>query len=146
MCNEMCDNVCLCATMCCKGDSELDRPTTPPQLVHTSAPAVQLREEIMFEMQEYVHERAAELARNPPQEDFERPDFTELSLAIDDPTTSEVDDAVRIEKIPEGGWRVIVHVADPSAYVHNGDPLDLEALNRCVAPAGASSSGVLLST
>jgi exoribonuclease II len=91
---------------------------------------VQLREEIAFDIQGYVQERAAQLQRNPPREDFERPNFTKLSLAIDDPTTSEVDDAVGIEKLPEGGWQLTVHVADPSALVRSGDPLDLEALNR----------------
>ena len=92
---------------------------------------MQLRNAIQFELPAYIEERAHQIASAPPRDCSERVEFTEQSLAIDDPTTSEVDDAIRCVKRPEGGWTVTVHVADPAAYVHHGDPIDLEALNRC---------------
>jgi exoribonuclease-2 len=53
-----------------------------------------------------------------------------MAVAIDNVTTSEVDDAISIETLQDGGWRVTVHVADPSALVNVGDPLVLEAAER----------------
>jgi exoribonuclease-2 len=56
-----------------------------------------------------------------------------LALAVDDPWTLEVDDALSLsDPGPEGGWRVLVHVADPAALVPAGGPVDREALARGV--------------
>jgi exoribonuclease-2 len=53
--------------------------------------------------------------------------------AIDDPTTTEVDDSLSIEKLPEGGDRLWVHIADPTRWVTIGSPLDLEARKRATS-------------
>lgn len=42
----------------------------------------------------------------------------------------EVDDAVSVERLPDGRTRVWVHIADPSHLVALGSPLDLEARRR----------------
>lgn len=50
-------------------------------------------------------------------------------LAIDDPDTREVDDAVSISA-DAGLWRLDIDIADATAYVRPGDPIDQEAARR----------------
>ena len=50
--------------------------------------------------------------------------------AIDDPGTTEVDDALAVEPQEDGGWCVHVFVADAAAWIRAGDPLDVEARRR----------------
>lgn len=52
------------------------------------------------------------------------------ALTIDDAWTSEVDDALTLETLAEGGYRVGIHIAEPSALVEPGSLLDEEALER----------------
>lgn len=60
-----------------------------------------------------------------------RTDFTHLeAFHIDDATTQEIDDAFTVEPLPEGGWRIGVHLADVPYFVRPGDVLDLEAQRR----------------
>lgn len=51
------------------------------------------------------------------------------ALTIDDEWTSEVDDALTLEVL-EDGYRVGIHIAEPSALVEPGSLLDEEALER----------------
>jgi exoribonuclease II len=61
----------------------------------------------------------------------DRLDFSQEDIfAIDDPDTSEVDDAFHLVKHQPWGWRVAIHIADPGAFVTPGSPLDLEANAR----------------
>jgi len=58
-------------------------------------------------------------------------DLTSLtSVTIDDETTTEVDDAVAVERLPDGRSRFWVHIADPGRWIAPGSPLDLEARRR----------------
>ena len=93
--------------------------------------ALQIRGEVKFDFPQYLEKRAQQLAGTAPADVAQRTTFDRLSLAIDDPHTSEVDDALRVDARPGGGWDVTVHVADPSALVAQGEPLDLEAMQRC---------------
>ena len=52
------------------------------------------------------------------------------AYAIDAPETTEVDDALGVEFLDDGGTRVWVHVADASRYVVPGSAVDLEARRR----------------
>jgi exoribonuclease-2 len=59
-----------------------------------------------------------------------RVDFRKLpAFTIDDEDTREVDDAITVVR---SGDEIIVgiHIADVSAFVHKGDPLDVEAAKR----------------
>jgi exoribonuclease-2 len=60
-----------------------------------------------------------------------RRDLTDLRcFSIDDPSTRDIDDALSCRRLPDGGWQVGIHIADPSAHVEAGDPLDRHARKR----------------
>ncbi len=60
-----------------------------------------------------------------------REDLTGLNVVtVDGPRTIEIDDAVSVEPLGEGAFRVGVHIADPATFIEPGGPLDLEALAR----------------
>ncbi|MGO2132907.1 MAG: exoribonuclease II [Halomonas sp.] len=64
-------------------------------------------------------------------EGLERENLTEQPFfTIDGETTRDMDDALRIEPRAEGGWRLSVAIADPTAYVEEGHVADLEARTR----------------
>ncbi|MDE0054740.1 MAG: VacB/RNase II family 3'-5' exoribonuclease [Gammaproteobacteria bacterium] len=60
-----------------------------------------------------------------------RRDLTNLPLVtIDGPDARDFDDAVYAEPHSEGGWRLVVAIADVAHYVKPGSPLDIEARRR----------------
>ncbi|HEV8320671.1 MAG TPA: RNB domain-containing ribonuclease [Myxococcota bacterium] len=75
--------------------------------------------------------RAAAAPAPDPCAAVRRPWPGTAAVAVDDPTTREVDDALELcGRAPGGGWRVAVHIADPSRFFAPGDPLDREAQRR----------------
>jgi ribonuclease R len=63
------------------------------------------------------------------REDLRRlPTFT-----IDPVTAKDFDDAISAEEIAPDHWRVWVHIADVSAYVKPGSPIDREAYQRATS-------------
>ncbi|KHG66269.1 exoribonuclease II [Thermus sp. 2.9] len=66
----------------------------------------------------------------PPLPEEAREDLTHLpAYAIDDEGSQDPDDALYAERV-EGGFHLLVHVADVAALVAPGSPLDQEALRR----------------
>ncbi len=60
-----------------------------------------------------------------------RDDFRHLPIVtIDGETARDFDDAVYVERRPEGGWHLQVHIADVAHYVRTGTALDQEARLR----------------
>lgn len=60
-----------------------------------------------------------------------RMDLRKIPLVtIDGETAKDFDDAVAVERTPEGGTRLLVSIADVSHFVRPGSALDEEALSR----------------
>jgi ribonuclease R len=60
-----------------------------------------------------------------------RHDFRGLPIVtIDGETARDFDDAVHVQRLPNGNWQLQVHIADVSSYVLPGTALDLEARLR----------------
>ncbi len=63
-----------------------------------------------------------------------RRDLTELpTFTIDPASARDFDDAISAEALAGGGVRVWVHIADVSAYVPEGSPVDVEARRRATS-------------
>ena len=54
-------------------------------------------------------------------------------VTVDPDDARDFDDALSLEPRPEGGWVLGVHIADVSAYVPWGSPLDLAARERATS-------------
>ncbi|WP_218079263.1 ribonuclease catalytic domain-containing protein [Anthocerotibacter panamensis] len=79
---------------------------------------------------DYTHK----LLDAPPVDSVPRTLLHHLAAyAIDDPSTNEIDDALSVERLPDGSERLWVHIADPTRWVQVGDPLDLEARRRATS-------------
>ncbi len=62
---------------------------------------------------------------------IDRADLRHIPFCTIDPVTArDFDDAVAIEALPKGGYRVWVAVADVSHYVREGTAIDIEARRR----------------
>ncbi len=60
-----------------------------------------------------------------------RKDYRKLpTITIDPKTAKDYDDGLSVEVLPEGGWRLYVHIADVAHFVRSGTALDNEALDR----------------
>jgi DIS3-like exonuclease 2 len=67
----------------------------------------------------------------PASEMKKRMDFRGHRIfSIDPPTARDLDDALSIERLWNGVWRVGVHIADVSYFINPGSALDKEAAQR----------------
>lgn len=75
---------------------------------------------------------AKKIAQDVQTSDLEgREDFTDLrAITIDGEDSRDFDDAISVERIENGGFRLGVHIADVSNYVKEGSALDDEAFIR----------------
>ena len=63
-----------------------------------------------------------------------RPDFTgETIVTIDPVDARDFDDAISLERLDNGHWRLGVHIADVSHFVRPKTALDREALERATS-------------
>jgi ribonuclease R len=81
-----------------------------------------------------VVERDARAAAERVPEADGRLDLRALpTFTIDPPTARDFDDAISAEALDDGAIRVWVHIADVSAYVPPGSPIDREAFRRATS-------------
>ena len=63
-----------------------------------------------------------------------RRDFRGITtLTIDPDDAKDFDDALSIQKLPNGNWEIGVHIADVTHYVKQGSPLDKDAADRATS-------------
>lgn len=79
-----------------------------------------------------VVEQAKRISPTIPEEEIaRRRDFRHLDIVtIDGETARDFDDAVWVEKLPNGHFALQVHIADVSHYIKPGTPIDIEAVLR----------------
>ncbi|WP_440948218.1 RNB domain-containing ribonuclease [Methanosarcina sp. T3] len=65
-------------------------------------------------------------------------------ITIDDVTTRDMDDAIRVESTENGGWHVVVMIADVSKVVHTHSELDRIAMSRVETRYYASGNSPML--
>ena len=80
---------------------------------------------------EVEQEAAAIPSRIQNSEVRRRKDFRDVfTITIDPADAKDFDDAISLQKLPNGHWEVGVHIADVSHYVRPGTAIDEEAYNR----------------
>ncbi|SKA93672.1 RNAse R [Caloramator quimbayensis] len=90
-----------------------------------------LPEEFPEEVEEYAESISEEI---PEKEINRRRDLRNLKIVtIDGEDAKDLDDAVSIEKLPNGKYRLGVHIADVTYYVKEKSPLDKEAFERATS-------------
>lgn len=120
----------------------MDRPNTLTGLVakeigHKDAPGVDILSilyqfNIPTEFPEKVMEEAQAIPQEVQAEDIiGRRDLREqLIITIDGADAKDLDDAISLEKLTNGQYRLGVHIADVSHYVTENSAIDQEALER----------------
>ena len=87
------------------------------------------------EFPEKVERFAAAIEEDIPSSEYaRRKDLRSVRMVtIDGEDAKDLDDAVSIERLEDGNFKLGVHIADVSHYVREKNPLDKEALNRATS-------------
>ena len=106
-------------------------------LGHRNDPGVDIisiveKYQIKYEFDESVVEELDTIPEEICEEDKKgRRDLTDqVIFTIDGDDTKDIDDAISIERLDNGNYKLGVHIADVSYYVKEGNPLDVEAMER----------------
>ena len=88
-----------------------------------------------YHFPEEVEKEAEEIDRNIHESEVaKRRDMRKIcTFTIDPKDAKDFDDALSIQKLPNGNWEIGVHIADVSHYVVPGTLLDDEAYNRATS-------------
>ena len=106
-------------------------------LGHKNDPGVDIisiveKYQIKYEFDESVVEELDTIPEEICEEDKKgRRNLTDqVIFTIDGDDTKDIDDAISIERLDNGNYKLGVHIADVSYYVKEGNPLDVEAMER----------------
>src|SRR3989344_3018449 len=104
-------------------------------LHETEMQAIALDKGIIFSFSKKVEEEAQGIKKRAPElfktEEGKRKDFRNIpTFTIDPVDAKDFDDALSIQKLPNGNFEVGVHIADPSFYISEGSAIDEEAAKR----------------
>lgn len=108
-------------------------------LGHGESPEVETevviaRYELRSEFPPEALAEAARVAHLDPREIQRRRDFRQLRVfTIDGADAKDFDDAIHIETLSGGHYRIGIHIADVSYYVKESSPLDHEAYTRATS-------------
>lgn len=104
---------------------------------HKNDPGVDIlsiihKHQIPLEFPEEVLAEAQQMPDRISEEELKgRRDLrNETIVTIDGADAKDLDDAVTVKKLPNGNYKLGVHIADVSHYVKEGSPLDQEAFRR----------------
>ena len=98
----------------------------------TKIKAIARDSKVNLKFNDEVMEEANSLSRVIPQEELDkRVDLTNhLIVTIDGIEAKDLDDAIEVEKLNDGTYKLGVHIADVSHYVNRYSKIDSEALKR----------------
>lgn len=87
------------------------------------------------EFPDKVEKFAANIEEDIPKGEYKRRvDLRDVRMVtIDGEDAKDLDDAVSIERLPNGKYKLGVHIADVTHYVRENNPLDKEALKRATS-------------
>ena len=94
--------------------------------------SILLAHDYPLDFPEDVEKEAASIpVRIQKSEVKSRKDFRDVfTITIDPADAKDFDDAISLQKLPNGHWEVGVHIADVSHYVRPGSAIDEEAYSR----------------
>ncbi len=83
----------------------------------------------------HVEKAADEISKDISKDEIaKRKDFRKITTFTIDPLDAkDFDDALSLQKLKSGNWKIGVHIADVSHYVEKNSTIDKEALNRCTS-------------
>lgn len=91
--------------------------------------------ELPYKFTQDVENAAAGIPIDIPEEEYKtRRDFREVpTFTIDPKDAKDFDDALSIQKMPDGNWEIGVHIADVTYYVQPKSILEEEARDRATS-------------
>lgn len=103
-----------------------------PGITEVEVAKLKLREGVVEEFPDQVLDEATQVPEKVlPKERKEREDLRGLDLVTIDPSDArDHDDALFCERLEDGGFRVLIAIADVAHYVREGTAIDVEAFRR----------------
>jgi len=112
--------------------AEIKQVLGTPEDPHDDVPIILKMFHVTSEFPQSVSKELKTIKSDIPDDIIKsRLDLRDLEIfTIDPETAKDFDDAVSLEKLNDGGWKLGVHIADVSHYVQAGTALDRAARNR----------------